>query len=59
MDINNDGQIDYSEFSTAALNRVRLLNEQNLRDAFKVLDSSGDGFISPDELQDAFMRGNL
>ena len=59
IDTNKDGQIDYAEFMTAALDRIQLLNEQNLRTAFDVLDSSGDGYISPDELQEAFMRGNI
>ena len=59
IDTNNDGLIDYDEFMTAASNRCKLLNDQNLRNAFEVLDSSGDGFISADELQGAFMRGNM
>lgn len=50
IDTNNDGLIDYDEFMTAASNRVKLLNEKNLRDAFTVLDKTGDGYISADEL---------
>ena len=50
IDMNNDGLIDYDEFMTAASNRCKLLNDQNLRNAFEVLDSSGDGFISAVEL---------
>ena len=50
IDTNNDGLIDYDEFMTAASNRVKLLNEMNLRDAFTVLDKTGDGYISADEL---------
>ena len=50
IDTNNDGLIDYDEFMTAAMDRVKLLNEMNLRDAFDVLDKSGDGYISADEL---------
>ena len=50
IDTNRDGVIDYDEFMTAASNRVKLLNDQNLRNAFEVLDSSGDGFISAVEL---------
>ena len=59
IDTNNDGLVDYDEFMTAASNRVKLLNDQNLRNAFDVLDSGGDGYISADELQGAFMRGNI
>ena len=59
IDTNNDGLIDYDEFMTAASDRVKLLNEKNLRDAFAVLDKTGDGYISADELQEAFSGGSL
>ena len=59
IDTNDDGLIDYDEFMTAASDRVKLLNDQNLKNAFKVLDASGDGFITAHELQEAFMRGNM
>ena len=36
LDTNGDGKIDYSEFITAAVNRARLLNSQNLEIAFKM-----------------------
>ena len=30
LDTNGDGKIDYGEFITAAVNRQKLLNEQNI-----------------------------
>lgn len=30
LDINGDGRIDYQEFITAAVNRSKLINDQNL-----------------------------
>ena len=59
IDSNGDGQIDYDEFMTAAANRAKLLNKENLKAAFNALDSSGDGKITADELETAFSRGNL
>ena len=54
LDTNQDGKIDYGEFITAAVNRTRLLNEENLRIAFNLLDKDGNGYISKDELRAAF-----
>ena len=50
IDTNGDGHIDYDEFMTAAANRAKLLNNENLKAAFKVLDANGDGTITADEL---------
>ena len=50
LDSNNDKQIDFDEFVTAATNRATLLTDENLMAAFRVLNSSGDGVITPDEL---------
>ena len=38
LDINGDGKIDYQEFITAAVNRAKLINDQNLEMAFKMFD---------------------
>lgn len=54
LDINNDGKIDYSEFISAAVNRARLLSQQNLEVAFKMFDTDGNGYISVRELKDVF-----
>ena len=59
MDTNNDGHIDYDEFLTAASNRSKLINKDNLKAAFKVFDKNDDGKITVDEIQTAFVRGNL
>ena len=58
LDINGDGKIDYQEFITAAVNRSRLLNAQNLEIAFKMFDQDGNGVISKDELKSVFHGGN-
>ena len=46
LDTNGDGKIDYGEFITAAVNRQKLLNEQNIQTAFKIMDLDGSGEIS-------------
>ena len=53
-DTNRDGQIDYTEFLTAAFQKQTLLQEDNLRRAFNIFDIDGDGQISMDELKGGF-----
>ena len=58
--MNKDGQIDWDEFMTAATNRYRLImDEENLRTAFNILDKDGNGSITMEELQECFSMGNL
>ena len=45
-DTNGDGNVDYSEFLTAAFDKVKLITEPNLEKAFKIFDKDGDGSIS-------------
>ena len=59
LDTNQDGKIDYGEFITAAVNRARLLSEENLRIAFQMFDKDGNGYISKEELKDVFNGGSL
>ena len=54
LDINGDGKIDYQEFITAAVNRAKLINDQNLEMAFKMFDQDGNGQISIAELKNVF-----
>ena len=54
MDIDNDGKISWDEFLTAACNKVALLNEKNIKAAFKILDTNGDGQITKAELKAKF-----
>ena len=54
LDTNHDGKIDYGEFITAAVNRTKILNEENLRIAFNIFDKDGNGTISCEELRSVF-----
>ena len=59
IDTNGDGVIDYDEFMTAAADREKLLNTENLRNAFKALDKNGNGKIEAEEIKGAFTHGNI
>lgn len=54
MDMNNNGEIEYNEFLTAAAKKDILLTDENLLQAFAKLDSNKDGFITQRSIQKAF-----
>ena len=54
LDKNCNGVIDYSEFLVAAADKERLLNMNNLRMAFSMMDLNGNGGISRQELKNVF-----
>ena len=59
LDTNRDGTIDYQEFLSAACDKQKLTNSENLWAAFKMLDLNGDGLISTDEIAQRFTYSNL
>ena len=54
LDSNKSGRIEFSEFVTASMAGKVLANEENLRLAFKVLDSDKDGKVTANEMSKAF-----
>ena len=54
MDRNGDGEITWDEFVAASIDKIALLNKENIRAAFDVLDENGDGKISREELKKWF-----
>ena len=54
LDKNHNKVIDYSEFLTAAVSKQRLLSNENLKKAFQIFDSDGNGNITVDELKSIF-----
>lgn len=58
-DVNKDDRVDYTEFVTAAFDKQKLLNKENLDKVFKMLDADGDGKISRQELQSVFGTSQL
>ena len=58
LDRDGNGVIDYTEFITAAIDKVAFLSGENLRAAFQILDKDGGGTITIDELKEAFDAHN-
>ena len=54
LDRDGNGVIDYSEFLTAAVDKHKLLSKDNMRTAFKMIDKDGSGYITIDEIKEAF-----
>lgn len=51
VDVDHSGEIDFSEFVTATVNRGELLKDEKLKAAFDVYDKDGGGTISTDEIK--------
>jgi Ca2+-binding EF-hand superfamily protein len=51
MDLNRTGKINFSEFTTAAFSRARMLTSKNINAVF---DVDGDGVVSVDDLRKVF-----
>lgn len=50
MDVDGDGEIDFTEFISAAFDKRALLTQENLDAAFKTFDADGNGKITKQEL---------
>lgn len=56
VDVTNGKEtVDYGEFLAVSLYLKRMANDEHLHKAFSYFDKDGDGYIEPDELQDALM----
>lgn len=51
VDTDNSGEIDFSEFVTATVDRNQLLQDEKLKAAFSVYDKDNSGSISIDEIK--------
>ena len=51
MDVDGSGNIDYTEFVSASMERSTYLQEEKLWAAFQAFDTDGSGKISPEELK--------
>lgn len=60
VDVDNSGEIDFSEFVTATVNRGNLLQDEKLKAAFAVYDKDGSGSISTAEIKEVLgVGGNI
>jgi len=57
MDVDGDGEIDFTEFISAAFDKRSLLTQDNLDAAFKTFDADGNGRITKSELKAVFATG--
>ena len=51
LDPNDDGQIEYNNFIAAAYDKKKLLSDENLYRAFRMLDKTGSGTITKRDLR--------
>jgi hypothetical protein len=58
VDADGNGTIDFHEFLTMMAKKLKDTDrEEEIRQAFKVFDKNGDGYVTPDEL--ALVMANL
>jgi calcium-dependent protein kinase len=57
VDADGSGEIDYSEWIVATINKEKLLSPEKLKTAFSLFDKDGGGSISADEVKDILCQG--
>ena len=57
VDSDRSGEIDYTEFAIATMNRQKMLSREHVEAAFRAFDLDGNGTISKDELR-TMLGGN-
>ena len=51
IDADGNGEINYSEWMMASMNKQQMLSNERLEQAFKMFDANGDGEIAVEELK--------
>ena len=51
VDLDKNGEIEFSEWVVASIDKTHLLTEEKLRLAFALFDKDGGGTISPAEIK--------
>ncbi|KMT12334.1 hypothetical protein BVRB_5g102740 [Beta vulgaris subsp. vulgaris] len=59
VDTYGKGTLDYGEFLAVSLHLQRMGNDEHLRKAFSYFDKDGNGYIEPEELQNALMEDGV
>ena len=57
IDTDNSGNIEYTEFISASIEKNVYMNEQKLRDAFNLFDTDKNGKISKKEIERVLKMG--
>jgi calcium-dependent protein kinase len=55
--MDGNGEIDYSEWQVASINKYNILQEEKLREAFKLFDRDGSGEITAVEIKQILGAG--
>ena len=58
VDVNGNGEIDYTEFLSACMNFKNYLSKETLSRAFQMFDVDGSGYITVEELKLVLGDGN-
>jgi len=56
VDSSGKGKLDYGEFVAISLHLQRMANDEHLKRAFSYFDKDGNGYIDPQELQEALVE---
>ncbi|KAI3811849.1 hypothetical protein L1987_21581 [Smallanthus sonchifolius] len=56
VDTKGKGKLDYEEFVAISLHLKKMANDEHLHKAFSYFDKDGNGYIEPQDLQDALME---
>ena len=56
FDFNKNGEINYSEFMAATVDKKKALTKANLQFAFHYFDTDNEGYITKDDLKEVFRR---
>jgi len=51
VDLDKNGEIEFSEWVVASIDKTSLLTDEKLRIAFSIFDKDGGGSISPNEVK--------
>jgi calcium-dependent protein kinase len=56
FDFNKNGEVNYSEFMAATVDKKKALTKANLQFAFHYFDTDNEGYITKDDLKEVFRR---
>jgi calcium-dependent protein kinase len=56
IDFNQDGQLNYTEFLAATVNKQKVVQKNNMKLAFHHFDIDNSGIITADNLHEVFQR---
>lgn len=57
IDADGSGEIDFSEWLIAAIDKKNIMTEENLKCIFSMFDKDGGGSITLDELETVILAG--